>query len=157
MCKFNSFYLQISFKISFIQHILVFMVQDQHGFQSQIRQWENCWLASITPELMFVFLISLTSQFQSNRPLNWNPCSVQKVFRSNKLSSHLHTINACGACIITVARRSAHNSMLHKRLKGNNKTQSKFMTYRISSKNIILHVCLITFSYKPIGRMLQCL
>ena len=54
--------------------------------------------------------------------------SVQKLFQSIKLSSHLHTINACGACIITVVRRSAHNSMLHKRLKWNKKTQCKYMT-----------------------------
>ena len=120
------------------------MVQDQHVLQSPIRHWENCWLASISPELMFVFLISLTSisQFQSKGPLLFNvtgnnsfllcprylaqvgcmkvsqlKSSVQKLFRSNKLSSHLHTINPFGACIITVVRCRAHNSMVHKRLK----------------------------------------
>ena len=138
------FICKISFKISFIHHIILFMVQDQHGLQSQIRHWENCWLEIISPELMFVFLISLTSisEFQSKGQLLFNvngnnsfllcprylaqvgcmevcqlKSSVLKLFRSNKLSSHLHTINACGACIITVVRRSAHNSMLHKRLK----------------------------------------
>ena len=137
------FICKISFKISFIHHIIQFMVQDQHGLQSQIRQCENCWLASIS--LMFVFFISLTSisQFQSKGPLLFNVTgklffllcprylaqdgcmkvsqlksdSIQKLFRSNKLSSHLRTINAYGACIITVVRRSTHNLMLHKRLK----------------------------------------
>ena len=115
MCTFNSFYLLISFEISFIHHIILFMVQDQHGLQSQIRHWENCWLEIISPELMFEFLISLTSisQCQSKGQLLFNvngnnsfllcprylaqvgcmkvsqlKSSVQKLFRSNILSSH---------------------------------------------------------------------
>ena len=58
-------------KISFIHHIWLFMVQDQQGLPSQIRHCENCWLACISPTLMFVFLISLTiiSQFLSKEPL----------------------------------------------------------------------------------------
>ena len=42
-----------------------------------------------------------------------------KAFCSNKVSSYLHTINTCGVCLITLVMRSAHNSMLHKRLKWN--------------------------------------
>ena len=52
MCTFNSFYLKMSFKISLMHHIILFVVQDQHGLKSQIRHSENCWLASISPELM---------------------------------------------------------------------------------------------------------
>ena len=64
----------MSFIISFIHHIILFMVQDQHSLQSQIRHWENCWLEIISPELMFVFLISLTSisQFHSKGQLLFN-------------------------------------------------------------------------------------
>ena len=60
-----------SFNISFIHHIILFTVQDQHGLQSQSRHWENCWLEIISPELMCVFLISLTSisKFQSKGQL----------------------------------------------------------------------------------------
>ena len=112
-------------------------------------------LQAFSPELIFAVLISLTTinQFQFKGSLLFNvtennsfllrprylpkvgcmkisqlKSSVKKLFQSNKLSSHFHTINACGACIITVVRRSSHNSMLHERLKRNNKTQSKFMT-----------------------------
>ena len=146
MCTLNSFYLQ-NFLQNFLHtpyHTVHGPGSHHHGLQSQIRHWENCWLEIISPELMFVFLISLTSisEFQSKGQLLFNvngnnsfllcprylaqvgcmkvsqlKSSVQKLFRSIKLSSHLHTINACGACIITVVRRSADNSMLHKRLK----------------------------------------
>ena len=119
MCTLNSFYLQ-----NFL-HTPYYTVHGpgshQHGLQSQIRHWENCWLEIISPELMFEFLISLTSisQCQSKgqllfivtgnnsfllcpRHLAQVGCmkvsqlksSVQKLFRklfrSIKLSSHLH-------------------------------------------------------------------
>ena len=130
----------------FIHHILI-MVQDKYGFYQPNQasgKLLDCLLACISPGLMFVFLISLTSisQFQSGGPLFFNvtgnnsfllcprylaqvncmkisqlKSSVRKLFRSNTLSPHLHKLNACGVCIIIVKRGSAHNSMLHKRLK----------------------------------------
>ena len=96
---------------------ILFMVQDQHGLQSQIRHWENCWLEIISPELMFEFLISLTSisQCQSKgqlllmwleiipffsapdtwlklaawKSLNWNP--VFKSFFDQTNYHHIYT------------------------------------------------------------------
>ena len=35
---------KIPFKMSFI-HDILFMVQDQHGLQSQFKHWGNCWTA----------------------------------------------------------------------------------------------------------------
>ena len=72
------------------------------------------------------------SWFHSQVNFNLKVLSIEiqysKLFRSNKILSHLHTINAFGAYIITVVRCRAHNLMVHKRLKWNNKTQNKFMT-----------------------------
>ena len=113
MYTFNSLYLP-----NFL-HTPYFTVHGPGSTRSssQIRHCENCWLACISPTLMFVFLISLTiiSQFLSKEPLLFNvttnnsflfcprclaqvgcmkvsqlKSSVQKLFRSNKLSSHLH-------------------------------------------------------------------
>ena len=60
----NHLICNISFKISFIHHIILFMVRDQHGLQSQIRHWENCWFAIILPELI--------SWFHSQVLINFN-------------------------------------------------------------------------------------
>ena len=66
----------------------------------------------------------------------WIEIQYSKLFRSIKLSSHLHTTNARGAYIFTVVKRTAHNSMLHKRLIKHNKTQSNFMiSTAIHTKN----------------------
>ena len=76
MCTLNSFYLQ-NFLQNFL-HTPYYTVHGpgshHHGLHSQIRHWENCWLEIISPELMFEFLISLTSisQCQSKGQLLFN-------------------------------------------------------------------------------------
>lgn len=71
------FIIKFTFKIPFI-HNMLFMVQDKHDLQSNtaLEKLLDCWWASISPELMFVFLISFTSVtfslFKSKRPLQLN-------------------------------------------------------------------------------------
>ena len=115
MCTFNSFFGKCFLQIFFIHHILI-MVQDQHGFctpNQALGKLLDCCLACISPRLMFVFLISLTSisQFQSKGPLlfnvtffsapdtwlklaawkslNWNP--VFKIFFDQTHYHHIYT------------------------------------------------------------------
>ena len=70
MCIFNSFYQNFLLKPYYTAH----GPDHQPGFQSQIRHLQYCLLASISPELTLVFLISLTiiSQLQSKGPLLFN-------------------------------------------------------------------------------------
>ena len=118
------FIFKSSFNVFFIHHIHViqFVVLDQYDLKSQISHWENCWLASISPEFMFVFLIKLTSisHFQSQgtllfnatgnnfffpctrhlakvwNSLNWNP--VFKAFSFNQIIITF-THNQCTWCL----------------------------------------------------------
>ena len=118
-------------KISFIHHILLFMVQDQQGLQVKsgivkTAGWNafhqpSCSCSWFHLQVLVNFYLKNRFNVTTNNSFLFCPrclaqvgcmkvsqlkSSVQKLFRSNKLSSHLYTINACGACIITVVRRS---------------------------------------------------
>ena len=127
-------YIQLILSANFLRNFLHTPYYTVHGTGSTWSSKSNQALGKLLVGKQFtrshVRVLDFTHKYKSIS-IQWTSqlkFSVQKVFRSNKLSSHLHTINAYGACIITVVRRSAQNSMLHKRLKWNNKTQSKFMT-----------------------------
>ena len=164
----------ISFKISFTHHIILFLewprinmvlkvksgIQKTAGWQAFHQSSCSCsWFHSLTSTSRRPLLFNVTgNNFPLFRPRYFAQCgcmkvsqlksNIQKLFRSNKLSSHLRTINACGTCIFTVARRSAPNSMLREKLKWNNKTQSKFMTSTAFHTKISLSMNSCTFSYK---------
>lgn len=88
------FIIKFTFKIPFI-HNMLFMVQDKHDLQSNtaLEKLLDCWSASISPELMFLCLISLTSiiLFQSKWPLFFN------VSENNSFFLCLRYLNSFGA------------------------------------------------------------